>query len=203
VKPIAITRTRIAIALGALVAAGGGLGLYSAISAGDDRESTPVEQLAAEPVGQGRFARAYGMSVTEGAEVFTLGNGARISVAETATAKCLFIAKDGDVGETCDSNVAINEGKAIDVADECGSSGENRMEITGLAPNSAARVRLNLSDGPGGTTPVTDGAFKFDGANPASTAPYPTGVTWIASDGAPAGEAALPVEGDKFCLPPE
>lgn len=186
-------------AVAAFVALIGG-GIYASITIGDERESTPVEQLEAEPRGPGRFARAYGMSLTDPTEVFKLGNGATVSVAETATAKCLFAAKDGGTGELCDSDAAINEGKAISVADECGTAGENRMEITGLAPVGATKARLNASDDSSELTSVEGGAFRFEGTNPQEDSPYPTGVTWLRGNGSEIITASLPVNGNHFCL---
>jgi hypothetical protein len=49
---------------------------------------------------------------------------------------------------------------------------------------------------------VIDGAFAFDGTNPAQGAPYPIAVEWEAANAATStATAALPVEGDNFCLP--
>lgn len=194
------TKRRIAIPLAALAVAGGGLGVYSAISAGDERTPTPVERLRSQPPGPGRFAKAYGLNIAEATPVFTLRNGATVGVVESATAKCMLTQRAG-IAETCDTRVAIDSGQAISVTDECGTTGKNIMEISGLVPDGVAAVRLDVSDGSSEITSVTHGAFKFDGANPAANAPYPTGVTWIASDGAQAGQAPLPVEGDHFCIP--
>jgi hypothetical protein len=191
------TKARLGV-VGLLVALIGG-GVYASISVGDERESTPVEQLEAEPTGPGRFGRAYGMSVTDSTEVFMLGNGAKVSVAETATAKCLFAAKDGGTGELCDRDAAINEGKAVSVTDECGTTGENRMEITGLAPIEAAKARLNSSDDSSELTSVEGSAFRFEGSNPSEGAAYPTGVSWLRSNGSAIITAPLPVNGDEFC----
>ena len=170
------------------------------ISAGDERTPTPVEQLRSQPPGPGRFAKAYGLNVAQATPAFTLRNGATVDVAESASAKCMLTRRDG-VAETCDTRVAIDSGQAISVTDECGTAGKNIMEITGLAPDGVAGVRLHASDASSQITSVTHGAFKFDGTNPAANAPYPTGVTWIASDGAQSGQAPLPVEGDHFCIP--
>lgn len=187
-----------AVAVAAALIAGG---TYAAISAGDERDETPVEQLKAEPTGPGRFARAYGLSATEATHVFTLGNGIAISVAANATAKCLFASRDQVTSETCHTITTVNEGKAIGVTDECGSAGDDRMAITGLAPESATKVQLKDSDGSTTTAIVDRGAFRFEGTNPAEGEPYPTGVVWLSSRDEEIGNAALPVEGDHFCLP--
>lgn len=176
-------------------------GVCTAISAGDDREFTPVEQLHAEPTGPGRFAHAFGIDSSEATEVFTLGNGATISVAETSRAKCLFAVKDGGTGETCDTDVAINAGTAVAVTDECGSAGDGRMEITGLAPAGAATARLDISDDSTESTVVDRGAFRFEGANPTEGSPYPTSVTWLRGNDSSITTASLPVNGDEFCIP--
>ena len=197
------TKGRIAVSFATLAAAGGGFGLYSAISAGEERGPTPVEQLRTQPPGPGRFARAYGLNVTEATPAFTLANGATVSVVESATAKCMLTRHDGGLGETCDTRVAIEDGQAMSVTDECGTTGGDLMEITGLAPGGVATVRLEVSDGSRQTAVVTRGAFKFDGTNPAANAPYPTGVAWITKGGGNAGNAPLPVEGDRFCLSAE
>jgi hypothetical protein len=190
------TKRRITISLATLAAAAGGLGLYAAISAAGERSPAPVEQLRAQPPGPGRFAKAYGLNVAKATSAFTLRNGATVSVVESATAKCMLTRRDGGVAETCDTRAAINRGHAISVSDECGTAGSNLMEITGLAPDGIASVRVLISDGSSQTAVVTHGAFKFDGTNPAANAPYPTGVAWIMD----AGKAPLPVEGDRFCL---
>ena len=200
---MSVPKRRIAIPLAALVVAGGGLGVYSAISAGDERTPTPVEQLRSQPLGPGRFARAYGLNIAGATPVFTLRNGATVGVVESATAKCMLTRRDGGLGETCDTRAGVAQGQAISVTDECGTAGSNLMEIAGLAPEGVAAVRLDASDESSQTTSVRDGAFKFDGTNPAANSPYPTGVTWIASDGSQAGNAPLPVEGNRFCLPAE
>lgn len=194
------TKKRVAISLATLAVVGGGLGLYTAISAGEASSPTPVEQLRAQPAGPGRFAKAYGLNVAEAVPAFTLGNGATVSVVQSATAKCMLTDRNGHLAETCDTRAAIDGGQAISVTDECGTAGQNAMEITGLAPDGAATVRLDVSDGSSVTTGVTRGVFKFDGTNPGPSAPYPTSVTWIAGAGYATGGAALPVEGNHFCI---
>jgi hypothetical protein len=197
----ATTKRRIVLPLIALAAAAGGLGLYSAISAAGERTPTPVEQLRAQPPGPGRFAKAYGLNTAEATAVFTLRNGASVAVVEDKTAKCMLTRHDGGLGETCDTRTAIDDGQAISVTDECGAAGGDLMEITGLAPDDIATVRLDASDGSSKTAVTTHSAFKFEGTNPAPGAPYPTGVTWIGASGSAAGSAHLLVEGGRFCIP--
>lgn len=194
---MAIVVTAVAVAL--LV---GGLGVYAAASSGSEPEATPVEQLAAEPTGPGRLARAYDLNPAEATTSFSLRNGEKVGVLRGPAAKCLISTGEGrTAGETCDTLAAINDGQAISVTDECGVSSGKLMEIIGLVPEGVSTVRLNSSDGSYRSTDVLNGAFKFDGTNPAPGAPYPTGVEWIASGGADAGVAALPVSGDEFCIP--
>jgi hypothetical protein len=52
-------------------------------------------------------------------------------------------------GRTLRHHYRDHEGQAVAVADECGSSGENLMEITGLAPEGTAKVHLTMSAGAG------------------------------------------------------
>jgi hypothetical protein len=49
---------------------------------------------------------------------------------------------------------------------------------------------------------VEQGAFLFAGTNPAAAAPYPDGVTWLGAGGRVLGTAALPVDGNRFCIEP-
>lgn len=197
-------RRKAAIAVTAVSAAllVSGLGVYAAASNGSQPEATPVERLAAEPTGPGRFARAYGLNPAEATTAFSLRNGETVGVLKSPTAKCLISTGDGrTAGETCDTLAAIDDGQAIAVTDECAVSSKKLMEIIGLVPNDVSSVRLNSSDGTYRSTDVLDGAFKFEGTNPAQGAPYPTGVEWITGSGADAGAAALPVSGDEFCIP--
>jgi len=177
------------------------LGALATASIGSEPEATTVEQLAATPTGPGRFARAYGLNPAEGTVAFSLGNGQSVSVVGDTSGECLIRSGVGGTSEGCDALAAVNEGKGIWVADECGSSGQNRMEITGLAPEGASSVRLDSSNGGHEETTVVDGAFRFEGTNPDAGAPYPAGVEWVASNGHPSGEASLPVNGDEFCSP--
>jgi hypothetical protein len=189
-------------ALVGLVLAIGAIGAYAVASADSGAQPSPIESLRAGPGGPGVFARAIGLNPAVAAPVFELRDGREVSVVANASDKCL-ISKAGAriAGETCDTVAAIDEGKAISVTDECSASGHQLMEVTGFAPEGVMSVRLVSSDGSYETTSVVDGAFKFDGTNPAEGAPYPTGVAWIASGGANVGTAQWPVEGDQFCIP--
>jgi hypothetical protein len=196
---------RSGLTLGALIVialAAIAVGAYAAASADSGTQPSTIESLRAGPAGPGAFARASSLDPAAASPVFALRNGEIVSVVASAAAKCL-ISKAGarTAGETCDTLAAIDEGKAISVTDECGASGHQLMEVTGLAPEGVMSVRLASSDGSYQTATVVNGSFKFDGTNPAQGAPYPTGVDWIASDGASVGTAPLPVEGDQFCIP--
>jgi hypothetical protein len=182
--------------------AASGLGAYAAASGGSGRQPKLVEELGPETTGPGRFAKAYDLNANAATPVFALRNGQTVSVVGNATAECLLSSGDGRAsGETCDTQAAVDQGQAISVTDECGASSGKLMEITGLAPAGVSSVQLESSDGAYQTATVVRGAFKFEGTNPAPGAPYPTGVHWVASDGADLGAAALPVSGDQFCIP--
>lgn len=196
---------RSGLTIGALIVlalAAAAVGVYAVASADSGTGASPIESLRAGPDGPGVFARASDLSPAAATPVFALRNGREVSVVANASAKCL-ISKAGarTAGETCDTLAAIDEGKAISVTDECVASSQQLMEVTGLAPEGVTSVRLVSSDGTYQTATVVDGAFRFDGTNPAEGAPYPTGVAWIASDGASVGTAQWPVEGDQFCIP--
>ncbi len=194
-------RTRLIVAAAAvMVLAASGVG-YAAASDGSTEGAGPIQQWAEAGPGPGTFARANGLNPSSGTPVFSLSNGQNVSVVVGSAAKCLMRSVDGHVSETCGTIAAIDEGQAISVLDECGTDGGNRMEITGLAPDGTASVRLDASDGTDRTTHVVNGAFRFDGTNPAPGSPYPTGVEWLAGTGADVGTAPLPVNGDQFCLP--
>jgi hypothetical protein len=174
---------------------------YAGAGSGPGSQSTPIQQLAETP-GPGGLARANGLNPGAAIFAFPLRNGDTVSVVANATAKCLIRARGGvTAGETCNTLPAIDEGAAIDVTDECGTSGRNLMEVTGLAPEGVSAVHLNSSDGSHQTAAVVNGAFKFDGTNPSTGAPYPTGVSWLTGTGAVAAGAALPVHGNQFCIP--
>jgi len=173
---------------------------YAAADRGSPNAS-PLEQLKTGSPGPDRFARADGFNPADAKHVFTLADGMSVGILENSGAKCLIRTAGGRSGDMCASRAAVAEGHGIAVADECGSSGRNVMEIIGLAPDGTASARLRSSDGTSQTTSVIEGAFRFDGTNPVQGAPYPIGVEWLAAGGASVGTAALPVEGDRFCLP--
>lgn len=183
-------------ASGALAASA--LAAYAAADSASVSQSSPIQQLGGGP---GQFARSYGLDAADAVAVFTLRDGQSVSVVASASAKCLIRGSGDESAETCDSTASIDEGQAISVLDECGTTGRNLMEITGLAPDDVATARLTWSDGNSEDTSVTHGAFRFDGINPAPGAPYPTGIAWFNGAGAGAGEAMFPVQGDQFCLP--
>ncbi len=169
-----------------------------AIALGDS--GSPAEQIEAHQ-GPDAFLQAHGVSASEAQPAFTLQNGQTVSTIDTAHTRCLLHGIGKAVTGNCFSEPEVAAGDAVTVADECGTSGNNRMEITGLAPNGTAGVRLSRSDGATEAAAITDGAFKFEGTNPAAGAPYPTSVEWIGSDGGSTGTANLPVSAGKFCLP--
>jgi hypothetical protein len=191
---IAATVVTAGVAISAVVA-------YAAVGAGGGPTASPLAQLKTGAPGPDRFASAAGLNPADAKHVFTLANGVSVGVVGNALSKCLIRTIDGRTGDTCASTADIAEGHGISVGDECGTSGRNLMEITGLAPEGAVSVRLRSSDGTSKTTPVIDGAFRFDGTNPVQGAAYPIGVEWVAASGASMATAALPVEGDNFCLP--
>jgi hypothetical protein len=164
--------------------------------------ASPGERAATVAPGPGRQLRANGLSASDAKPLFTLANGESVGLVANDVAKCLVRSLGSrSAGETCATTAAIAEGHGVSVGDECGSSGKNLMEITGLAPEGAADVRLISSDGTSQTTSVVSGAFKFDGTNPVAGGPYPTGIEWLGSNGSSVGTAGLPVDGDQFCLP--
>ena len=142
------------------------------------------------------------MSSSAAKPLFTLANGERVGLVTNAAAKCLVRSLDGRAaGEMCATTAEIAAGHGISITDECATTGNELMEITGLAPAGAVGVRLISSDGTSQSTSVANGAFEFDGTNPVAGGPYPTGVEWIGSDGDSVGTAGLPVDGDHFCEP--
>lgn len=180
--------------------------LVAAIGAGAaaialaDTPGSPVEQLQSHP-GPEAFLAPYGVSASERQAVFTLDNGQTVSVIDKESTRCLLHGKESQVVGRCFSAQAVNAGEAVTVSDECGSSGSNLMEITGLAPEGATNVKLSISNGTSQETSVVDGAFRFQGTNPGQGDPYPTGVEWLSGSGGSTGSAGLPVNGDEFCEP--
>jgi len=177
-----------------------GAGAYAAASSGTD--AGPGERAATVAPGPERQLRASGLNASEAQPLFSLANGERVGLVSNAATKCLVRSLGSRfAGETCATTAEIAEGHATSVGDECGSTGKNLMEITGLAPEGVVSVRLISSDGTSRSTSVVSGAFKFDGTNPVAGGPYPTGVEWLGGDGGRVGSAGLPVNGDQFCEP--
>jgi hypothetical protein len=198
-----LRRTKSLIAASAITAAAcvSGVVAYATADAGGGPSASPVQQLRTGPPGPDHFASADGLNPADAKYVFTLANGVSVGVVENNLSKCLIRTIGTRSAATCASTAAIAEGHGIAVGDECGTSGKNLMEIVGLAPEGAVSARLRSSDGASQTTSVIDGAFRFDGTNPAEGAPYPTGVEWATTSGASLNTAPLPVQGDNFCLP--
>jgi hypothetical protein len=177
-----------------------GAGAYAAANSGTG--AGPGERAATVAPGPERQLRATGLNASEAQSLFSLANGERVGLVSNAATKCLVRSLGGRfAGETCATTAEIAEGQATSVGDECGSTGKNLMEITGLAPEGVVSVRLISSDGTARSTSVVSGAFKFDGTNPVAGGPYPTGVEWVGSDAGRVGTAGLPVNGDQFCEP--
>jgi hypothetical protein len=198
----AIARSRrTLIGATALVAMTGGVGTYAAVASKSSPATNPGQQVALAPPGPERILRAYGATAADATYLFTLANGDTVGLVTATGAKCLVRSRGGAIaGEECAGDPGIVSGQGISITDECGAGSDQRMEITGLAPEGAAAVRLTISDGTAQTTPVVDGAFKFDDTNPGSGDPYPTGVDWV-DNGTTVGSARLPVVGDQFCEP--
>jgi hypothetical protein len=198
-----LTRSKRLGALGALTVAAAASTIVAHAAAGVPAAShaSPLGALASGAGGPNGFATAQGLDPADATHVFTLADGVSVGVVGNGLSRCLIRGIAGRTAATCASTAAISEGHGISVADECGTSGSDRMEITGLAPAGAVSARLLSTDGTSRSTPVTDGAFRFDGTNPSEGAPYPIEVEWAAAGGAGTGDAALPVEGDQFCLP--
>jgi hypothetical protein len=176
------------------------VGAYAAASSGTD--AGPGEQAATVAPGPERQLRASGLNASEAQPLFSLANGERVGLVSNAATKCLVRSLGSRfAGETCATTAEIAEGHGVSITDECATTGNNLMEITGLAPEGVLSVRLISSDGTSRSTSVLTGAFKFDGTNPVAGAPYPTGVEWLGSDAGRVGTAGLPVNGDQFCEP--
>jgi len=195
------SRIVLALTSSCILAAGG---VYAATGGASDGQPGVPARLAVLAPGPGHLLRAEGASITKAKQVFTLADGDELSVASGPSGRCLLRRRKGKpAGEACASEDGIEAGHGISVADECGYSGQNRMQITGLAPEGVRTVRLQWSDGTNQETEVIDGAFRFEGHNPAASEPYPTGVQWIAANGSSEESAPLPVNGAEFCLPAE
>ena len=118
-----------------------GAGAYAAASSGTD--AGPGEQAATVAPGPERQLRASGLNASEAKPLFSLANGERVGLVSNAATKCLVRSLGSRfAGETCATTAEIAEGHAVSVGDECGSTGKNLMEITGLAPEGALSVRL-------------------------------------------------------------
>jgi hypothetical protein len=177
-----------------------GAGAYAAANSATN--ASPGEQAATVAPGPERQLRASGLNASEAKPLFTLANGESVGLVSNAVTKCLVRSLGSRFsGETCATAAEIAEGHATSVGDECGSTGKNLMEITGLAPEGVVSVRLISSDGTSRSTSVVSGAFKFDGTNPVADGPYSTGIEWVGSNGSSVGTAGLPVAGDHFCEP--
>ena len=189
----------VAVSVAAALAVSGA-GAYAAANSGTD--AGPGERAATVAPGPERQLRASGLNSSEAKPLFSLANGERVGLVSNAATRCLVRSLGSRfAGETCATTAEIAEGDATSVGDECGSTGKNLMEITGLAPEGAVSVRLISSDGASRSTSVVDGAFKFDGTNPVAGGPYPTGLEWVRSDARGLGTAGLPVNGGQFCEP--
>ena len=177
-----------------------GAGAYAAANSGTG--AGPGERAATVASGPERQLRATGLNASDARPLFTLANGESVGLVSNAAAKCLVRSLGSRfAGETCATTAEIAQGHATSVGDECGWTGKNLMEITGLAPEGVVSVRLISSDGTSRSTSVLSGAFKFDGTNPVAGGPYPTGLEWVGSDVSRVGTAGLPVAGDQFCEP--
>ncbi len=182
----------------ALVCALSGVGAAAVSAAVSHRASKRTGGL-----GPASEARAIARGPSTATRVFA-ADGLNARVLGDASGRCLALVRAHRESSTCGSFAEIDEGQSIAVADECGSSGQNRMTISGLAPEGSETVRLRFSDESHLDTSVEAGAFVFQGTNPGAEDPYPVGVQWRGSGGTDLGSAELPVEGDRFCIePPE
>jgi hypothetical protein len=192
-----LRRSRVLLVALLVSAIAAGAAAYALASTG----GTPVEQLQANP-GPEAFLQANGVNASEAEAAFTLEDGQTVSVINNGSTRCLLHGVGTRKTGRCYQPGEVSEGVALSVYDECGSGEKDLMEITGLAPDGTTGVRLNSSDGTSQETTLIDGAFKFEGTNPAHDAPYPTTVQWI-TDGAASSAVALPVNDHEFCVPSE
>lgn len=186
----------LALLLGAAVLIVGGVGVASAVRGHSAASPLTAAQLKEKVRDPSYEVKAAGLATTTPVHAFTLADGQNVSVASNGAEKCILLQSGED---RCGEAPEVAEGHTIEVLDECGSSEDNRMEITGLAPEGATSVRLVYSDGSSRTTEVADGAFRFDATNPAAGSPYPTSVQWVGSSAALPATASLPVSGGNFC----
>jgi hypothetical protein len=183
----------------AVVCAAALVGVVVALASGGAPSAPPP--LSSVAPGPEREARALGLGGATSERVFSLEDGDQVAVRHGGGETCLMRTNAGRAaGEACANAAGALAGEGIEITDECESSGDHLMEITGIAPEGAVEVRLLYSDGSAVTAPVTDGAFKFEGHNPLPGERYPQGVEWIGAAGAE-GAAGLPVRGAEFCLP--
>lgn len=193
-------RTTVGIAL-AMLAVVGATGAYAAVTSSGGAQPPSGAQIAATPSGPGRLVRAYGLDPSLARVVSTLQNGDQVAVVNGPNARCLIREHaGGTASEACEPLSELASVRGITVTDECGSTGNQLMEISGLAPERATAVRLIDNDNTSQTAPVQDGTFKFDGTNPQPNEPYPTAVEWL-TNGRSSGTVLLPVENGQFCLP--
>jgi hypothetical protein len=187
------------VSLMAVVAVAGLTGVVVALASGGlSPASPPVTSVGPGP---GREARAFNLASASSQPVFSLRDGEEVAIRRRNGARCLMRTLAGRLaGEVCASDSGSASGEGINITDECGSSGDQLMEITGLAPEGVTSVRLLYSDGSSVSASVEEGAFKFEGQNPSPGERYPTGVEWLGAGGA-VGAAGLPVHGDEYCLP--
>jgi hypothetical protein len=177
-----------------------GAGAYAAASSATS--AGPGEQAATVAPGPERQLRASGLNSSEAKPLFTLANGERVGLVSNAATQCLVRSLGSRAaGEMCATTAEIAEGHGVSITDECATTGNDLMEITGFTPAGVLSVRLISSDGTSQSTSVESGAFKFDGTNPVAGGPYPTGIEWVGSNGGSVGTAGLPVDGDQFCEP--
>jgi hypothetical protein len=187
------------VSLAAAVSGAGALGVVVAIASGGGSPATPP--VASVGPGPERGARALGLTGTSPQAVFTLQDGDAVGILRGSHDRCLERTHEGrPAGEVCAADAGLSSGEGISVSDECGTASDHEMEIIGLAPEGTSEVRLRYSDGSAASAPVQQGAFKFEGRNPASGERYPQGVEWL-SAGTAVGGAGLPVRNAEFCLP--
>jgi len=187
-------------ALAALAAA---LATAAAAYASPGTSSTPAGPNSEPPAGAQTPLGRYGLHLADLTPAATLPGGETLDVATNSQGKCLLGEREGrPLSETCASTSGIARGEGITVNDECAPSGKQRMTIAGLAPENTTSVRLRISDGTSRSATVQNGTFGFEGTNPTSNGPYPTGVEWVSpSTSTPVAE--WPVDGNQYCEPAE
>ena len=195
-----MTLGRLAATAGTLAAACA-MAAYAANADSPGAASAPGQRTAGVGSGPERQVRAFGLAGAPGKHVFDLRNGEAATVVAGGEGRCLLFRAGGRAaGEVCAAAAAIDEGRGVNVTDECGA-GAQLMEISGLVRAGTASVRVIYSDGSARAATLAGGAFKYDGTNPRAGEPYPTAIETVASDGA-ASAAGLPVTAGEFCPPP-